>query len=107
MAPYLNTVGSFDPLSTFVTSMWFIQDIWMWESHPMHPSSYRKYYNTINVRIYINVQTKILAIEKYDNWVTRMHTIWCKNVKHLMDSILIYDRLFSELQNSKWWPLPF
>ena len=107
MASYLNTIGNFDPLSTFLTSMWFIEDISMSKYSSNLPNKYCKYYFTIDARIYINIQTKVISIEKSENWVLHMYTIWYKNVKHLMDTILIYDRLFSELQNSNGWPLPF
>lgn len=107
MASYLNTIGNFDPLATFLTSMSFIEHLSMSEYGSNSPNKYHKYYFTIDARIYINIQTKVISIEKYENWVTHMHTIWYKNVKHLMDTILIYDRLFSELQNSNGWPLPF
>lgn len=107
MASYLNTIGNFDPLSAFLTSMWFIEDISMSEYSSNLPNKYCKYYFTIDARIYINIQTKVISIEKSENWVLHTHTIWYKNVKHLMDTMLIYDNLFYGLEISNGWPLPF
>jgi hypothetical protein len=105
MAPYLNTVGSFDPLAMFMDSMGFFPHVAMSECVPNHLYKYRKSYTTIAVQIHINIQTRVLSIQEYKSWILHEYNTYFKDRRHLIDIVFIYDRLFSQLESNN--PLPF
>lgn len=66
-----------------------------------------KSYQLIWVQIFFIPERMILSIETYKKWVMEIHEVKLNSLKHCMDIVMIYDKLYSELDNEAAKGLPF
>lgn len=86
-------------LYKYLDSIWFEDII----------NSFRvfKSYKLIWVQIFFIPERMILSIETYKKWVMEIHEVKLNSLKHCMDIVTIYDKLYSELDNEAAKALPF
>lgn len=66
-----------------------------------------KSYKLIWVQIFFIAERMVLSIETYKKWVMEIHEVKLNSLKHCMDIVTIYDKLYSELDNEAAKGLPF
>lgn len=66
-----------------------------------------KTYQCIWVQIFFIAERMVLSIETYRKWVMEIHEVKLNSLKHCMDIVMIYDKLYSELNDEAAKALPF
>ena len=59
-----------------------------------------KSYKYIWLQIFFIAERMILSIETYKIWVMEIHEVKLNSLKHCMDVVFIYDKLYAELDTS-------
>lgn len=86
-------------LYKYLDSIWFKDATkWYWIF---------KSYKCIWVQIFFIAKRMVLSIKTYKKWVMEIHEVKLNSLKHCMDIVTIYDKLYSELDLKVLKDLPF